>query len=83
MRMLSEACGHRVSLMTPQRGAKMDLIRLANKNAVEEVERATSREERASKLMEALGRMLGLPRAPGASRPMISPTRGTPILWPP
>ena len=64
MRMLSEACGHRVSLVTPQRGAKMDLIRLANKNAVEEVERATSREERASKLMEALGRMLGLPRAP-------------------
>ena len=28
----------------PQRGAKMDLIRLANKNAVEEVERWTTRE---------------------------------------
>ena len=63
-RMLSEACGHRVALMTPQRGAKMDLIRLANKNAVEEVERATSREERQSKLMEALGKMLGLPEPP-------------------
>ena len=63
-RMLSEACGHRVQLMTPQRGAKMDLIRLANKNAVEEVERATSREERQSKLMEALGKMLGLPEPP-------------------
>ena len=63
-RMLSEACGHRVSLLTPQRGAKMDLIRLANKNAVEEVERATSREERQSKLMEALGKMLGLPEPP-------------------
>ena len=63
-RMLSEACGHRVALMTPQRGAKMDLIRLANKNAVEEVERATSREERQSKLMEALGRMLGLSEPP-------------------
>ena len=63
-RMLSEACGHRVHLVTPQRGAKMDLIRLANKNAVEEVERATSREERQSKLMEALGRMLGLPKPP-------------------
>ena len=63
-RMLSEHCGHRVALMTPQRGAKMDLIRLANKNAVEEVERATSREERQSKLMEALGRMLGLPQSP-------------------
>ena len=63
-RMLSEACGHRVHLVTPQRGAKMDLIRLANTNAVEEVERATSREERQSKLMEALGRMLGLPQPP-------------------
>ena len=63
-RMLSEACGHRVYLLTPQRGAKMDLIRLANKNAVEEVERATSREERQSKLMEALGRMLALPQPP-------------------
>ena len=63
-RMLSEACGHRVHLVTPQRGAKMDLIRLANKNAVEEVERATTREERQSKLMEALGRMLGLPQPP-------------------
>ena len=63
-RMLSEACGHRVALMTPQRGAKMDLIRLANKNAVEEVERATSREERQSKLMEALGKMLGLDQPP-------------------
>ena len=63
-RMLSEHCGHRVALMTLQRGAKMDLIRLANKNAVEEVERATSREERQSKLMEALGKMLGLPEPP-------------------
>ena len=63
-RMLSKACGHRVALMTPQRGAKMDLIRLANKNAVEEVERATSREERQSKLMEALGKMLGLSEPP-------------------
>ena len=63
-RMLSEQAGRRVALVTPRRGAKMDLIRLAEKNAVEEVERATSREERQSKLMEALGRMLGLPQPP-------------------
>ena len=43
MRLLSEQAGHRVELVTPQRGAKMDLIRLANKNAVEEVERWTTR----------------------------------------
>lgn len=64
MRLLSEQAGHRVELVTPQRGAKMDLIRLANKNAVEEVERWTTREERQSKLMELLGRMLDLDAPP-------------------
>ena len=63
-RMLSEQVVSRVELVTPQRGAKMDLIRLANQNAAEEVERATTREERQNKLLEALGRMLGLPEAP-------------------
>ena len=63
-RMLSEQVGYRVELITPQRGAKMDLIRLANKNAVEEVERWTTREERQSKLMELLGRMLDLDAPP-------------------
>ena len=63
-RMLSEQVGSRVELVTPQRGAKMDLIKLANQNAREEVERATTREERQSKLLEALGRMLGLEEPP-------------------
>lgn len=63
-RMLSEQVGRRVELVTPQRGAKMDLIRLAVQNAREEVERATTREERQNKLLELLGRMLGLPAAP-------------------
>ncbi len=64
MRMLSEDAGRKVELVTPQRGAKMDLIRLANKNAVEEVERWTTREERQSKLMELLGKMLDLEEPP-------------------
>ena len=64
MRMLSEDAGRKVELVTPQRGAKMDLIRLANKNAVEEVERWTTREERQSKLMELLGKMLDLEGSP-------------------
>lgn len=42
----------------------MDLIRLANKNAVEEVERATTREERQSKLLELLQKMLGISQFP-------------------
>ena len=48
-RLLSQQVGRRVTFATPQRGAKMDLIRLANENAREEVERATSREERQMK----------------------------------
>ncbi len=63
-RLLSEACGHRVELRTPQRGAKMDLIKLANTNAAEEVERATTKAERQSKLLELLGTMLGLDGPP-------------------
>jgi excinuclease ABC subunit C len=63
-RMLSEQVGYRVELVTPQRGAKVELIRLAVQNAKEEVERATTREERQNKLLEALGRMLGMEKAP-------------------
>jgi len=63
-RMLSEQVGCRVELVTPQRGAKMDLIKLANQNAREEVERATTHEERRNKLLEALGKMLSLEGPP-------------------
>ncbi len=62
--MLSEQAGHKVTLAVPQRGEKADLVRLANQNAEEEVVRATTREERQNKLLEALGRLLGLERPP-------------------
>jgi len=63
-RMLTEAVGRKVEVLTPQRGAKVELIKLANENAAEEVERSTTAEERRSKLMEAVGRLLDLPRTP-------------------
>ena len=63
-RMLSEQIGRRVELVSPQRGAKTDLIRLANENAREEVARATTREERQNKLLEVLGKMLSLTQPP-------------------
>lgn len=63
-RMLTDAGTRKVDLITPKRGVKMDLIRLANENAAEEVERATTRQERQSKLMELLGRTLGLNAPP-------------------
>ena len=63
-RMLSERLGRRVNLVTPQRGAKMDLIKLANTNAAEEVARWTTKEERQSKLLELLQKLLGLSAPP-------------------
>ena len=63
-RLLSQQVGRKVELITPQRGAKMDLIKLANQNAQEEVLRATTREERQNKLLEVLGKMLGLDSPP-------------------
>ena len=63
-RLLSEQVGRKVELITPQRGAKMDLIKLANQNAQEEVIRATTREERQNKLLETLGKMLALETPP-------------------
>lgn len=63
-RMLTEAVGRKVEVLTPQRGAKMDLVRLANENAAEEVLRATTAEERRSKLTEALGSLLGMESLP-------------------
>ena len=63
-RMLSEQAGRRILTVTPQRGAKMDLIRLANTNATDEVERATTRVERTNKLLELLGKTLGLENPP-------------------
>ena len=63
-RMLSEQIGRRVELVSPQRGAKTDLIHLANENAKEEVVRATTREERQNKLLEVLARMLSLAEPP-------------------
>ena len=63
-RMLTQAAGRKVEVLTPQRGAKAELVRLANENAAEEVLRATTAEERASKLTEALGALLGLEEPP-------------------
>ena len=63
-RLLSEQVGRKVELLTPQRGAKMDLIRMANGNAKEEVERATTREERQNKLLVTLAHMLNMENPP-------------------
>ena len=63
-RFLSHQAGRKVELITPQRGAKMDLIRMARENAQEEVQRVTTREERTAKVLTLLADRLELPAPP-------------------
>ena len=63
-RLLTEAAGRKVELFVPQRGEKLARVELAKKNAADEAERATSREERQNRLMETLGSILGLEEVP-------------------
>ncbi len=62
--MFSQAAGRRVEVLVPQRGHKVELVRMAEQNAADDAERATTKEERQSKLMELLGSMLGLSSTP-------------------
>ena len=64
-RLLSEAAERKVELTVPQRGAKLDLIRLAEKNAREEAERLTTRSDRNERILGLLAKSLGLVDAPG------------------
>jgi len=60
-RLLSENYGKRVRLRVPQRGDGVRLVALANKNAREEAERVTSKEDRLQGTLDRLAAMLGLP----------------------
>ena len=62
---LTERAGRKVNVHVPQRGDKAELLRMAERNAREDVERVTTLQERENKTLAALGRMLDLPRAPG------------------
>lgn len=63
-RLLSEKADRKVEIITPQRGGKTELIDLAHKNAQDEVERITTTEERQSKKLILLQKMLDLPHPP-------------------
>ncbi len=58
--LLSQAAGHKVELVTPQRGLKRELLQAAERNAREESARAESEAERRVKTLEWLQKMLGL-----------------------
>ena len=61
---LTERAGHRVTVRLPQRGEKAELLKMAQRNAAEEVERITSEAERTYKTLEQLGTLAGLSHAP-------------------
>lgn len=63
-RFLSQKAERRVELVTPQRGAKVDLIRMAEENAREECQRLTTKQERTAKVLSLLGELLELPQPP-------------------
>ena len=62
---LTERAGHRVNVHIPRRGDKAELLRMAERNAREDVERVTTLQERENRTLATLGKMLDLPKAPG------------------
>lgn len=58
--LLEQQYGRRPHLKVPQRGDNVRLVELAKKNAAEEAERATGKEERVSATLQMLGRMLNI-----------------------
>ena len=62
---LTRRAGHKVWVHVPQRGEKADLRSMAQRNAQEEAERATTAAERVAHTLEVLGKMLDLPAPPG------------------
>ena len=61
---LTKRAGHKVWVHVPQRGEKAELLSMAERNAREEAERATTAEERTAYTLELLGKMLSLPEPP-------------------
>ena len=58
--LLEERYGCRPKIRIPQRGDNVRLVELANKNAYEEAQRVTGKEERYSATVNTLGKMLAI-----------------------
>ncbi|MCI8810190.1 MAG: excinuclease ABC subunit UvrC [Oscillibacter sp.] len=61
---LTKRAGHKVWVHVPQRGEKAELRAMAQRNASEEAERATTAEERVAHTLELLAKLLDLPAPP-------------------
>ena len=58
--LLEQQFGKKTSIKVPQRGENVRLVELANKNAFEEAQRVTSKEEKISGTLALLGKMLAM-----------------------
>ena len=78
---LTKRAGHKVWVHVPQRGEKAELRAMAQRNAAEEAERATTAEERVAHTLELLTKMLDLPEPPRRLESFdISNTGGSDIV---
>ena len=78
--LLEQRYGRRPKLRIPQRGDNVRLVELANKNALEEAQRVTSKEEKVSGTLTLLGKMLAM-EPPGRIESFdISNISGTDIV---
>ncbi|MBQ7331375.1 MAG: excinuclease ABC subunit UvrC [Oscillospiraceae bacterium] len=59
-RLLTEQSGRNTKILIPQRGENVRLVELANKNAYEEAQRVTGKEEKTSGALSLLGKMLSM-----------------------
>lgn len=78
--LLEKEFGRRPKLHVPQRGDNRHLVELACKNAFEEAQRCTNKEERCSATVSLLGKMLGLDNPSRMESFDISNISGTDIV---
>ena len=62
--LLSEKAGRKVAIAAPQRGAKLEIVKLAQKNALNAAQERIAKEDSAVDLLAELAEKLNLPRPP-------------------
>jgi excinuclease ABC subunit C len=62
--LLSEKSGRKVTISAPQRGSKLEIVKLAQKNAQSAVEERVARESSSATLLSELAEKLNLPAPP-------------------
>ena len=78
--LMEQQYGRHSKIRVPQKGDNMRLVELANKNAFEEAQRLTDKEERLNATLVTLGKMLSIPAPSRMESFDISNISGTDIV---